>query len=56
MSFIESNFLLKMVKVKMIMYLIHQIDDRPKYSFTSFEMNIFFNYRVFEIESCLLGR
>ena len=62
MSFLQSNFLLKVVKIKKIIYLIHQIDNRPKNSFTFSQLCllsvkwIFFNYRVFEMESCRLGR
>ena len=41
---------------------IHQIDNRPNYSFISFQLclrsvkSIFFIDQVFEIESCRLGR
>ena len=62
MSFIETNFLLKMVTAKNTIHLIHQIGNEPKYSFTFSRLCflsvkwIFFIYRVFEIESCLLGR
>ena len=66
----KSSFLLKKAKDKDFMKInkdfikifIHQIDNRPNYSFTSSQLClrsvkwIFFIDQVFEIESCRLGR
>ena len=60
MSFIDKDFM--KINKDFIKIFIHQIDNRPNYSFTSSQLclhsvkRIFFIDQVFEIDSCRLGR